>query len=1418
MTTEIKKMQEKIRPDYIFEISWEVCNKIGGIHTVITTKLKSLHAQYGDHYMFIGPELNKDTQGNTEFIEDKNLFVDWKEHLAKEGIIIRVGRWKIVGEPIAILIDFTALFSDKNEILADLWEKYQLDSISGQWDYIEPVLFGYAAGKVIDSFDKYYLDFNTKVAAHFHEWMTGAGILYLDSHAAHISRIFTTHATVLGRSIAGNGLNLYDDMEAYNPDVVSAEFNLKSKYSLEKNAAFHAHVFTTVSEVTAKECEVLIGKKPDLITPNGFDNGIIPKGKAFKSLRLKSRERMIKVGQALSGKELKEDTFITIISGRYEYRNKGVDLYLQALKKLKPLIEQGKNVLAYITIPTAHFGPDVNLQKRMNGKDAEIGDARLTHNLMDYHQDAIIQYCNQNGLNNIGGSGLTVIFVPAYLTGNDGIFNISYYDLLAGCDLSIFPSYYEPWGYTPLESVAFGVPSVTTNLAGFGQWINKEFDVKFGGLTVLERTDENAEEIEDQIVELVLKMVHSTEVERAKVVKESLKISETALWSNMVQYYFDAYDLAIARVSDKVEEIPQKVEMILEKTNNLSIQQQPQWKKVLIKPVLPELISGLEELAKNMWWTWDSDARELFKSLDKKLWFQLEQNPIPLLEEIPPEVLSKLSQDEEFMTRYYRVMGNFKDYIDQPKTSPKEMIAYFSMEFGIDDTLKIFSGGLGILAGDYLKQASDSNVNMVGIGLLYRYGYFKQQISGIGDQIDNYTPQKFSHIAIKPVRDKNGDWKKISIALPGRNMDAKIWRVDVGRIPLYLLDTDLEENQTQDREVTHKLYGGDLENRLKQELLLGVGGIRLLNELEIQPTIFHANEGHAAFNSIERLNNLVNNHKLNFDDAVEVVRSTTLFTTHTPVPAGHDSFDEDLLRRYIPHYSHRLHISWERFINLGRWVENQGGQKFSMSVLAAKLSQEMNGVSQIHGKVSQDMFSSLYPGYYPDELHINYVTNGVHYPTWTAKEWQSFHRDIFGDDFLSKQDDFDVWKKIYAVPDEKIWEVHNLRKRKLFSYLKRRLTKEMTARQEHPGHIFNVLQKMDEKALTIGFARRFATYKRAHLLFSDIDRLKKLLADESRPVQFLFAGKAHPHDKAGQDLIKRIVEISRMPDFVGKIIFVENYDIDLAKHLVSGVDVWLNTPTRPLEASGTSGEKAVMNGVMNFSVLDGWWAEGYKPGAGWAIDEARTYDNQGMQDMLDAEVIYNIMETEIVPAYYNQDKEGVSQEWLLHIKNTFAQIAPNFTMKRMLDDYFRKFYHGLFKRAHLIRANSYTYASKVTAWKKDILSQWNNISVISETLPQTNQENTLNTNDRFIAKIELDLNGLSSKEIGVEILFARKYDTEVTSIVHKQELEASEKGDITTYECDIPIYRAGVHDYVFRVFPKSDLIVHQEEFPLVKWI
>jgi phosphorylase/glycogen(starch) synthase len=651
----------------------------------------------------------------------------------------------------------------------------------------------------------------------------------------------------------------------------------------------------------------------------------------------------------------------------------------------------------------------------------------------------------------------------------------------------------------------------------------------------------------------------------------------------------------------------------------------------------------------------------------------VEYNPVSLIEALEIEKMQELERDEEFMSRLRKVHSAFEDYMNTPYPDKQKQVAYFSMEYGLHDTIKIFSGGLGILAGDYIKEASDNNLNLTAVGLLYRYGYFRQRITIFGDQLATFSPQKFTHLPLIPVRDEKGDWITIKINLPGRVLQAKAWYIPVGRVKLYLLDTDIEENNPADRKITHQLYGGDQNNRFLQELLLGVGGIRLLDAVGENPCMYHCNEGHAAMIGLERLRKYINEENLNFDEAKEVVRATTLFTTHTPVPAGHDRFDEDMVRTYLPHYADRLNLSWNDFMGLGRVNVNDFSEKFSMSILAAKLSQGMNGVSKIHGRVSREMFADMFPGYYPNELYISYVTNGVHLPTWASKNWAKLYQ-AFNKDFFELQDKPNEWEKIYDIPDEEIWDLRNAQRKKLIDYLKKRLEKEMTERQETPRLMLKTIRNLNEKVLTIGFARRFATYKRAHLLFNNLERLDALINNPERPMQFIFAGKAHPADKAGQDLIKRIVEISKMPQFVGKVIFVENYDIALAKRLISGVDVWLNNPTRPLEASGTSGEKAVMNGVLNLSVLDGWWAEGYVEGAGWALPESRTYNDQELQDILDASMLYQIMEDEIAPLYYEREDNELPRKWIQYVKKNIAEIAPRFTMKRMLDDYCRKYY------------------------------------------------------------------------------------------------------------------------------------------------
>jgi alpha-glucan phosphorylase-like protein len=749
---------------------------------------------------------------------------------------------------------------------------------------------------------------------------------------------------------------------------------------------------------------------------------------------------------------------------------------------------------------------------------------------------------------------------------------------------------------------------------------------------------------------------------------------------------------------------------------------------------------------------------------------------------------------------------------------PSPTIAYFSMEYGLHDTIKIFSGGLGMLAGDYLKEASDSNVNIIGVGLLYRYGYFIQSLSIFGDQIANYTPQKFTHLPLIPMRDESGNWQRVTFPLPGRTLYAKIWRVDVGRVPLYLLDTDIEENIEADRSITHQLYGGDLENRLRQELLLGVGGIRMLDILGIKPDIYHSNEGHSAFIGLERLRKLIQNEKLTFPQAIEVVRSSTLFTTHTPVPAGHDTFPEEMIRRYLSHIPEHLNIKWDNVVNLGKMVENDPNERFSMSVLAAKLSQEINAVSRIHGRVTREMFQKLYEGYYPKELHIGYVTNGVHFPTWTAKSWQILYEKEFGEGFFADQSNPKYWQNIHNVPDEVIWQIKLKQKSQLSEYLLQRVYGDMTHRHENPKLIFKIREGVRPEALTIGFARRFATYKRAHLLFSNLDRLSRIVNNTKKPVQFVFAGKAHPNDKAGQDLIKKIYEVSHMPGFLGKILFVENYDMELAKYLIRGVDIWLNTPTRPLEASGTSGEKAIMNGVVNFSVLDGWWAEGYRPNAGWALQEEPTYDNSQFQDELDAETIYTIIEEEIVPAFYELNAKKVPVRWISYIKNTISEIAPHYTMKRQLDDYFRQYYNKLLKRSRIIISKNYEMARHIASWKRKVLRGWDSIEVVSIKTPDSTLR-PLSLGESFKAEVILDLNELSGTDIGIEVLFGKKVNDEVKepTFIEEMTVVKSEK-NIVSYACDITINQAGVYDFVFRLYPKSSLLPHRQDFNLVKWI
>ncbi len=1410
--------KQYLSPDYLFEVSWEVCNKVGGIHTVISTKAKSLQADLQNRHILIGPDVWRDSGENPEFEEDKMLFNAWKQQALGDGIRIKVGRWKIAGRPIAIILDFTTFMARKDEIFSNLWEGFQLDSISGQWDYIEPCLFGYAAGKVIESFTQFYLNTRTRVVAQFHEWMTGAGLLYLNEHCPQIATAFTTHATVIGRSIAGNQLPLYGRLEEYDGDDKSNDFNVVSKQSLEKIAATNADAFTTVSKLTSRECAQFLKNEVDVVTPNGFEDSFVPAEEDFKGKRDKARELLVDVAGLVSGQAVDKDALLIATSGRYEFRNKGLDVFVDALAKINRSDRMNREIIAFILIPAHHYGPRKDLVEALKVKKPldhqEI--CCLTHHLHNPEYDPILNKIRENNLANAEGNKVKIVFVPSYLHGNDGIFNLPYYDLLIGFDLTVFASYYEPWGYTPLESLAFSIPSVTTTLAGFGLWVREEYGETEHGIAVVDRDDDNYTETVDGIAEAILTTAGLEQAAYEKARKEAWDISRIALWENLVEYYWQAYGIALDKARRRTNLFfdKERPEYISEKITA----EKPDWKMFEVQENIPEGLKALEEIAMNLYWSWDQEATAFFRSIDPELWEETNHNPILAARNIPLSRFKELEEDKDFIREMNRIHKKCQTYIEKKKDAVGPKVAYFSMEYGIHDSLKIYSGGLGLLAGDYLKEASDYNRNIVGVGLLYRYGYFTQIVSTRGEQIVANMQQDFSKIPARQVRDEHGRWKTISIQMPGRTMKARIWRVDVGRVELYLLDTDFEENIEQDRNVTHHLYGGDTENRFKQELLLGVGGIRLLQTMGIEPDLYHCNEGHAAFIGLERLRTLISEQNLSFPEALELVRTSALYTTHTPVPAGHDSFEEGLVRMYMSHYPDRLNISWEQFIGLGRLRPEDNHEPFSMSYLAINLSQEVNGVSRLHGKVTQHMFSELWKGYNPDELHIGYVTNGVHFPTWTAPEWLDLYRKNFGDDFLENQSDLKRWQKIYEVDDKEIWGIRNYLRDKMIQHIKSRLKKAAVKKLEDPRVIMEVEESLSSDVLTIGFARRFATYKRANLLFRDLERLARIVNDPDRPVQFVFAGKAHPNDKAGQDLIKYIVEMSKRPEFIGKILFLQNYDISLAQKLVQGVDIWLNTPTRPMEASGTSGEKAIMNGSLHFSVLDGWWAEGYIEGAGWALPEERSYDHQHYQDELDAETIYSLLENEITQMFYERRTNDVPLEWIRYIKNSIASVAPNFTMNRMLIDYEEKFYQKLYERAERMKANDLAMIRDLSSWKRFVIRHWDGINIVGFKHPDVSRD-IVSLGDTYTGEVVLELNDLDPADIGVEIVipdFSYEDDLETKTYSKEFDLVKQEDGK-AIYSIEVTPARSGVLNYGIRIFPKNVSLPHRQDFALVKW-
>ena len=849
--------------------------------------------------------------------------------------------------------------------------------------------------------------------------------------------------------------------------------------------------------------------------------------------------------------------------------------------------------------------------------------------------------------------------------------------------------------------------------------------------------------------------------------------------------------------------------------------------RITVNPQLPKRIEKLGEISNNLWWSWNTEFLRLFQKIDMDLWEQCSKNPVKFLKQVSQERLEKASKDITFLKEYDKVAENFQDYMSSKNTwfsnkypgNKKDLIAYFSAEYGLDQTIPIYSGGLGILSGDHLKSASDLGIPLVGVGLLYKNGYFNQKINGYGQQETEYNNIDLYDLPINPVKDDKGDDLTIYVKFPKRRLYLKVWQVNVGRVKLYLLDSDIPKNNGEDRDVTLRLYGGDQEMRIRQEIVLGMAGVSLLTKyLGLKPTIYHMNEGHSAFLTVEIIKDIIKEKQVSFDMAKDIASSKTVFTTHTPVPAGNDIFPIPLVEKYFKDFWPRLGISREEFLKLGMKPGPELDKGFNMGILALKIAGKKNGVSKLHGAVSRELFSEVWPNISADESPIGYVTNGIHTCTWLAPKLKELYNKYLIPYWQDNMHHDYVWEKIKNIPDDKLWSAHVERKRKLINLVKENTTERLRRSGYSYEEINEIVSKLNPDALTIGFARRFATYKRATLIFKDIERMTQIMNNSGKPIQLIFAGKAHPADKEGQDLIKYIHEVSMMPQFKGKIFLLENYNIAMSRYLVSGVDVWLNNPRRPMEASGTSGQKASVNGVINFSVLDGWWAEGYTQNNGWTIGTNAEYDSYEAQDMADSQSMYHTLEEKIIPTYYDRDRNGISKRWIEIMKNSIITTGGKYSTARMLVDYTNQLYIPLCNLTKKYYENIDNVA-EYNAWKKDLMESWKDIKITQE---NNNLDNiTLDAGNNIEVGCEVELPNIDVNNVTVETYYGKILDNGVVEnvkIIPMQLQESDEEHKRYYFTTKIELTTGGNYGYTFRVMPKHEMLLEPANLNLVKWI
>jgi phosphorylase/glycogen(starch) synthase len=1401
-------------PQVLFEISWEVCNMVGGIHTVLATKLDRMLDYYGDDYIVVGPDLSRPETAPPVFQEEI-----WDERMAARlatlGVGCRMGRWLVPGEPRCLLINSSALVSKKDAILAGLWENYHVDSLFGGWDYLEPVLFGRAVGQVIEDLNEhFYQPAGRQVVVHAHEWITGSSLLYLKRHSPNVGTVFTTHATVLGRSLASSRREAELFTLAPDPARWAREMNVMAKHSLESATAQHADVFTTVSFITAEECTRFLGRAPDIITPNGLGDAVPPPELGTLEARQEARRNLLRLAGITTGLKYEEDCEIFWSAGRYEYVNKGVDAFIDALKMLESRMPAGKRALAFFFYPTGHEGPRRELLDALRQGGAVNPPGVCTHDLREKNSDPLMHRLGDLEFTNAPEKPIHIINAPIYLDGLDPLIAQRYYELLPGADLTIFASYYEPWGYTPSESVAYAVPTITTDLSGFGRWAEQRGGWFASGVRVLPR---KGHPYEDTVRDLATAMAEFAALppERRKLLREAARQTAVAMrWEVFAPQYFEAHNLAASKSSQRA--VP-KTQVVSEPMELPRSETSTHLRSFLVLNDLPAAIDRLRELAENFWTKWHEPAVALFAGLDPEGWARAKGNPVIFLEAVAPEKLTQAAASPDFLARLAAVLAEFDQAASRYQ---KPEVAYFSAEFGIDERLPTYSGGLGVLAGDFLKAASDLGIRTVGVTLAYTLGYFKQHITRDGSQEVNHVHCDFRTAGLHPVVDAGQRPVAISVPFPGGPVVLQAWRAAVGRNDLYFLDADIEANRPAVRGLTHTLYGGDQQNRLRQEFLLGVGGYKLLTALGIEPAVYHLNEGHCSFLVLARMAHLMKTRHLKFHEALDYVRQTTVFTTHTPVAAGHDRFPEELVRPYLSPLLDTLHKDWRFLYEMAASAAPEGGTGFSMTHLAMRTARHVNGVSAIHGKVSRAMFRDLFPGALEQEIPVDHITNGVHTATWLSPEFKTLYRDRYGPDWQTTLSQPDALDRLREIPDDEFWHAHQSAKANLVRWLKHHIRKTWPQRLERPAHLVTVLETLDQEALVVGFARRFAPYKRGELIFKHLDMLERIVNEAERPVVFIFAGKAHPADGEGQAIIRRVVEMSRRPELAGRIVFIENYDMGVAKLLVAGCDVWLNTPTRPLEASGTSGMKAGVNGCLNLSVADGWWPEAYNGKNGWIIAEDVPDVPREYQDEYDSAQLYSILEQEVIPLYWDRDVRGLPSGWVDRMRHSIASIFGPFSAARMVSDYDAKFYTLARQASRDLAADGFTMLYTVNEFERRLMQHWGDLAFADVRIDGLQHEH-VRAGKNIEIRIRLQHPGLTRDDLFVEAVVSGEEGTPPSFEKFPLRcIEENPNDSGSIWEGKIPAGKPGRHSFGIRILPGNPGFDGYTDVAtrLVKWL